>query len=463
MTNATAPTELGTEKISSLLKRYAIPAIIAMTASSLYNMVDSIFIGNMPGVGAYAISGLAVTFPLMNLGTALGTLVGVGSSTLVSMLLGQRNYEGARKVLSNSMTLNIIVGFIFAVAVLISLDPILLFFGASENTLPFAREYMTYILLGNVITHLYFGLNNLIRAGGNPKTAMGLTIFTVLFNAVLDPVFIYVFDMGIKGAAIATILCQLISLIYTLVFFSNKSRIVHFDRKVFGIDRHIAKSSLSIGVGPFLMNFASCIVSVFINTQLKTYGGDLAIGAYGIANRLTFIFLMIGMGFNQGMQPIAGYNWGAKQYSRVSRVFKQTAVCLTIVTVLCWLVSEFLPGPAVGIFTQDAELKTRSMYGLRMMNCMIWSVGFSMVSANFYQCLGMVKKSIFLSLSRQLLILVPLIYVLPFFFGENGVWYAFPISDIAALLIAAVCISRTLKEFSRLEDGEDISTIGNSD
>lgn len=458
MSNIAAPTELGTDKVSSLLKRYAIPAIIAMTASSLYNMVDSIFIGNMPSVGAYAISGLAVTFPLMNLGTALGTLVGVGSSTLISMLLGQRNYDGAKKVLTNALTLNIIVGLLFSIVVLIFLDPILLFFGASENTLPYAKDYMTYILIGNVVTHLYFGLNNILRASGNPKTAMGLTIFTVLFNAVLDPIFIYVFDMGIKGAAIATVLCQLISLMYSLRFFSNKSRVVHFDKKVLGIDKRIAKSTLSIGVGPFLMNFASCIVSIFINTQLKAYGGDLAIGAYGIANRITFLFLMIGMGFNQGMQPIAGYNYGAKLYSRVSQVFKQTAFCLTVVTTLCCLMSLLLPDAAVSIFTQDAVLQEKSAAGLRLMNCMIWSVGFSMVSANFYQCLGMVKKSIFLSLSRQLLILVPLIYTLPLFIGERGVWYAFPISDIAALVIAAILISRTLKEFSQLKDGEDIAT-----
>lgn len=454
--SSAAPTELGTEKVSSLLKRYAIPAIIAMTASSLYNMVDSIFIGNMPGVGAYAISGLAVTFPLMNLGTALGTLVGVGSSTLISMLLGQHNYDGAKKVLSNAATLNIIAGLLFSIVVLTFLDPILLFFGASENTLPYAKDYMTYILIGNVVTHLYFGLNNIIRASGNPKTAMGLTIFTVLFNAVLDPIFIYVFGMGIKGAAIATVLCQLISLIYSIRFFTNKTRVVHFDKKIFNIDRRIAKSIMSIGVGPFLMNFASCIVSVFINTQLKTYGGDLAIGAYGIANRITFIFLMIGMGFNQGMQPIAGYNWGAKQYSRVSQVFKQTAFCLTVVTTLCFLVSVFLPEPVVGIFTRDLELKEKAATGLRLMNCMIWSVGFSMVSANFYQCLGMVKKSVFLSLTRQLLILVPLIYALPLFMQEKGVWVAFPISDITALIIAAAFITRTLKEFSRLKDGEEV-------
>lgn len=453
--NEGAPLELGTEKVGTLLKRYAIPGIIAMTASSLYNMVDSIFIGHIPEVGAYAISGLAITFPIMNLSAAIGTLVGVGAATMISMLLGQRNYDTANKVLANVMTLNTIFGLVFGMGVLAFLDPVLMFFGASEATLPYARDYMTYILLGNIVTHLYLGLNSLIRASGNPKTAMGLTLFTVISNTILDPIFIFTFGMGIKGAAIATILCQMMALAYTLYFFSDKKRIIHFKRGAYGWDRKIAKASLSIGMGPFLMNFASCIVSLFINQQLKTHGGDLAIGAYGIANRITFFFLMICMGFNQGMQPIASYNWGARLYSRVRKVFWLTTGCMTVVTVICFLVSHLFPHVAVRLFTEDPTLEEHAIYGLKIMNMAIGIISINLVASNLYQNLGMVSKSIFLSLSRQLLILVPLLYLLPLSMNEAGVWYAFPISDIASFIISLTLITSTLRKFRNLKDGDE--------
>ena len=453
--NEGAPLELGTEKVGTLLKRYAIPGIIAMTASSLYNMVDSIFIGHIPEVGAYAISGLAITFPIMNLSAAIGTLVGVGAATMISMLLGQRNYSTANKVLANVMTLNTIFGLVFGLGVLAFLDPVLMFFGASEATLPYARDYMTYILLGNVVTNLYLGLNSLIRASGNPKTAMGLTLFTVISNTILDPIFIFTFGMGIKGAAIATILCQMMALAYTLYFFSDKKRIIHFKRGAYGWDRKIAKASLSIGMGPFLMNFASCIVSLFINQQLKTHGGDLAIGAYGIANRITFFFLMICMGFNQGMQPIASYNWGARQYSRVRKVFWLTTGCVTVVTVVCFLVSYLFPHVAVRLFTEDPKLEEHAINGLKIMNMAIGIISINLVASNLYQNLGMVSKSIFLSLSRQLLILVPLLYLLPLSMNEAGVWYAFPISDIASCIISLTLITSTLRKFRNLKDGDE--------
>ncbi|MBR3500421.1 MAG: MATE family efflux transporter [Bacteroidales bacterium] len=455
-----APTELGTERISTLLRKYAVPGIIAMIASSLYNMVDSIFIGHIPNVGAYAISGLAVTFPLMNLSTALGTLVGVGGQTMVSVLLGQKNYDGAQKVLSNVVSLNTIIGVVFTTLCLIFLDPILYFFGASENTLPFAREYMVIILLGNVITHLYFGLNGVIRASGNPKTAMGLTIFTVTANAILDPVFIYVFDLGVKGAAIATVICQALALAYTIIFFLDKKNFLHFGKRIFQLDRHIAKASLSIGLGPFLMHFASCFVSIFINQQLRKYGGDLSIGAYGISNRITFMFLMINFGFNQGMQPIASFNYGARQYKRVKEVFWLTTKWMCLMSVICFLVSEFLTTPAVRLFTEDSVMIEKADNALRLMNMMVWCVGFGMVSGNFFQSLGMVKKSIFLSLTRQLLFLVPLVYLLPLWLGENGVWLAFPVSDFLSVVCAAVLIINILRKFDKLNDGDDPSVLG---
>ena len=456
------PTELGTKSIKALLRQYAVPGIIAMTASSLYNMVDSIFIGHIPGSGPLAISGLAVTFPLMNISAALGTLVGVGAATMISVLLGQKNYEVAGKVLSNEVTLNTIVGLLFTVVTMIFMDPILLFFGASENTLPFARDYMMIIAAGNVITHLYFGLNSVIRSSGNPNLAMGLTLFTVISNAILDPVFIYILGMGIRGAAVATVLCQTLALAYTLWYFLDQKRFLHLNKKhIFRLDWRIAKDSLAIGMGPFLMNLASCIVVLFINNQLLKYGGDLAIGAYGIVNRISFLFAMVVVGFNHGMQPIAGYNYGARLYSRVREVYIRTAMWATIVVTVGFIVSEFFPGPAVSLFTDDPELKSLATKGLRMMNIVFPIVGFQMVTTNLFQCLGMVSKSIFLSLTRQLLFLVPCVYFLPAALGsEIGVWYSFPISDFLSSVLTAILAIGLLKKLGKLKDGDDPSILG---
>ncbi len=441
-----APLELGTEKISVLLRKYAIPAIIAMTASSLYNMVDSIFIGQ--GVGALAISGLAVTFPLMNLSTAFGTLVGVGGATMLSILLGQKSYFTANKVLGNVVTLNIIVGLLFMVAALAFLDPILYFFGASENTIGYARDYMEIILYGNIITHLYFGLNGAMRSTGNPRKAMGLTLFTVIFNTILDPIMIFGMDMGIKGAAWATVIAQFLALLVIMQHFSDRSRILHFEKGILRLSMRVAKDSLAIGFGPFLMHSAACLVTLFINQQLREYGGDLGIGAYGINNRITFMFVMLCMGFNQAMQPIAGYNYGAKLYGRVKDVYKLTVLCATIATSLCFIVSVFLPLPAVSVFTRDAELREVAMHGLRIMNIAFIFVGFQIVSTNLFQSLGMVRKSIFLSLSRQILCLIPLLYTLPISLGADGVWWSFPIADSISCLLTAYLVIRLNKKLT---------------
>ena len=463
MSNAAAPTELGTRPVGALLRQYAIPGIIAMTASSLYNMVDSIFIGHIPSVGSLSMAGLAVTFPLMNISTAFGTLVGVGASTMISVLLGQKNYPVAKRVLANEVTLNVISGFLFTLVTLLWMDPILRFFGASDATLPYARSYMTIIALGNAVTHLYFGLNNIVRSSGNPRLAMGLTLFTVTSNAILDPVFIFVLGLGIQGAAIATVLCQLMALTITFRYFLNPERFLNLPRKIreYRVDWRIAKDSLSIGMGPFLMNLASCIVVLFINQQLVKWGGDLALGAFGIVNRITFLFVMVVFGFNQGMQPIAGYNYGSRQYGRVREVYLKTALWATLVTTLGFLVSVFLPRPTASIFTNDPALLDMAANGLRLMNMVFPIVGFQMVTTNLFQCLGMVKKSIFLSLSRQLLFLLPCIYILPAILeSDAGVWYSFPISDSIAAIITAILGFALLRKLGRLKDGDDPSVLG---
>ena len=435
---------MGTERIPKLLKQYAVPAIIAMTASSLYNMVDAIFIGH--GVGPYAISGLALTFPFMNLAAAFGTLVGVGASTMASMLLGQKNYDIARKVLGNVVVLNFIIGLLFTIVALVFLNPILYFFGASENTISYAREYMEIILAGNVITHIYFGLNSLLRSAGHPKKAMAATIMTVLLNAVLDPLFIFTFDMGIRGAAVATILAQIVALILVVVWFCDKRELIHFERGIFRLEKRIVKDSIVIGLAPFMMNFVACFVVILINMRLKTYGGDLAIGAYGIVNRISFVFIMIVSGLTQGMQPIAGYNYGARQMSRVYEVLKKTLLYATVVLTIGFLIGELCPGLVVAIFTDDPELVEKSIKGMRLVVGMFPLVSLSMVIGNFFQSIGKPKQAIFLSLSRQLIFLIPSLWLLPLFFDIAGVWVSFMVSDFLASVVAVILLLNFIRK-----------------
>ncbi len=445
MTDKKIPTALGTEKVSKLLAQYAIPSIIAMTASSLYNMVDSIFIGQ--GVGAMAISGIAITFPLMNVAGAFGSLVGVGASTLVSVKLGQKDYDTARHVLGNVVDLNIGLGLLLTVVALIFLDPILYFFGASENTIPYARDYMQIILLGNVITHLYFGMNALLRASGHPKDSMYATIATVVVNTILDPIFIFGLDMGIRGAAVATVIAQTLSLMWQIKLFSNKNELLHFSRGIFRLKKRIVTASLSIGMAPFLMNLAACLVVILINKALMRTGGDYAIGAYGLVNRLVFVAVMVCVGLNQGMQPIAGYNYGAKLYSRVTEVLKLTVFWATLVTTTAFLLGELVPEVLIRIFTSDEELIRISVKALRIVVLVFPVVGFQMVTTNFFQSIGMAPKAIFLSLTRQLLFLLPCILILPEIYGENGVWYSMPISDLISTIVAGVMLWWQFRKF----------------
>ena len=445
MTAQKTPTALGTESIGKLLMQYAVPAIIAMTASSFYNMVDSIFIGH--GVGTMALSALALTFPLMNLGAAFGALVGVGAATLISVKLGQKDYDTAQRVLGNVFVLNILLGLAFTVIVFPFLNPILYFFGGSDETVEYARQFMEIILLGNVVTHLYLGLNAVLRASGHPKQAMYATIATVAINTILAPIFIFMFDWGIRGAAIATVSAQVIALLWQLKQFNNANELLHFRRGIFRLKRKIVFDSLAIGMSPFLMNLAACLIVILINQGLKKYGGDLAIGAFGIVNRLVFIVVMIVMGLNQGMQPIAGYNFGAKLYDRVNKVLKLTIIYATCVTTFGFLVGMLAPNLVVGIFTSDAELTELSATGLRITVMFFPIIGFQMVTSNFFQSIGMAGKAIFLSLTRQMLILLPCLLILPHFFGVAGVWYSMPVSDLLASLIALVMLVYQFRKF----------------
>lgn len=445
MTQKGNATLLGTESIGKLLMQYAIPAIIAMTASSLYNMVDSIFIGQ--GVGPLAISGLAITFPFMNLGAAFGAMVGVGASTMISVKLGQKDYSTAQTVLGNVITLNVIIGVVFSIITLLFLNPILYFFGASNDTIGYARDYMEIILLGNVVTHMYLGLNAVLRASGHPQKAMYATINTVIINTVLDPLFIYGFEWGIRGAAIATVIAQVISLGWQFRILTNKNELLHLRRGIYHLQNKIVRNIIAIGLSPFCMNVASCFIVIFINKGLKEYDGDLAIGAYGIVNRLVFICVMIVMGITQGMQPIAGYNYGAQQFQRVTKVLKFSIWGATAVTTFTFLVGELIPELAVSLFTTDEGLITRAATGFRIVVIFFPIVGFQMVTSNFFQSIGLANKAIFLSLTRQLLFLLPMLVILPLFMGANGIWWSMPISDCLASIVAGVLLYKQMKAF----------------
>ena len=440
--NKRATLELGTKPVGRLLWQYAAPAIVAMVASSLYNIVDSIFIGQ--GVGALAISGLAITFPFMNLSAAVGACIGVGASTYLSVKLGQKDYSMAQRILGTSLVLKIVTGIIFGALGILFLDPILYFFGATENTISYARDYMLVILLGNVFTHLYFGMNALLRATAKPRQAMYATLFTVALNTVLDPLFIYTFRMGIQGAALATILAQFIAMCWQLWLFSNPKELIHFRRGIYGLDKTIIRNILAIGISPFSMNACACIIVIIINTALVRHGGDLAVGAYGIANRIGFLFFMIVMGINQGMQPIAGYNYGARQWDRMLHVLKLSMIFATLVMAIGWLVGELLPYPCARLFTRDEELIAIAARGIRINMLVFPMIGSQAVITNFFQSIGKAKISIFLSLSRQMIFLLPLLIILPPIMGVDGVWVALPASDTVAFTVCGrLCLPPT--------------------
>lgn len=428
------PTELGTEKVFTLLVRYAVPAIIAMAAASTYNIIDSIFVGQ--GVGDMAISGMAVASPFMNLSTALGAMVGVGASTVISVRLGQGKYETAQQVLGNTISLNVIIGILFTAICLPLLDPILMLFGASEATLPYARDYMRVILIGNMITHSYFGLNAVLRSAGHPRTAMYCTFLTIILNTILDPLFIFTFKWGIEGAAWATILSQAVSLGVQLKLFSRKSELLHLRRGIYKLRADIVRQTLAIGLSPFLVNSCSCLVVLICNNRLLQFGGDMAIGAYGIVNRVLFFFITIVIGLIQGMQPIVGYNWGAHLNNRVWAVLSYGMIGGSIITTCAFLVAELIPGVVVQAFGAGPELTSLSEHGFRIIAALFPIVGIQMVIGNFFQSIGHAGKSIFLSLTRQLLFLIPLLALLPEWWGLDGVFWAMPASDIISFFVA---------------------------
>lgn len=445
MDNKRAALELGTKPVGQLLWQYALPAIVAMSASSLYNIIDRAMIGQI--VGPEAIAGLGITFPFMNLSAAFGAAVGVGSSACISVKLGQKDYQTAGHLLGNTITLNLIIGLSFMLICLLFLDPILLFFGASDVTLPYARSFMTIILLGNVITHMYFGLNAVLRAAGKPKHAMYSVLFTVAMNIVLVILFVWWFRWGIQGAALATVTSQTMAMCWQIKLFSNKNEILHLKRGIYKLKKQLVTNIVAIGISPFLMNVTSCVIVIFMNNQFVHYGGDMAVGAYSIANSVVMMFFMFVMGVCQGMQPIVGYNYGAEKYDRMLRCLFLAIGCATAILLVGWGLSMLFPRQIARIFTTDATLIELAARGIRLDMLVFFVVGSQATITHFFQSIGKVKVSIFLSLSRQLFLLLPMAYVFPLFWELDGVWYSMPASDFLSFAMTIPMLMWYMKKF----------------
>lgn len=448
------PHILGKESIGKLLLQYSIPAIIGMTLTSLYNIIDSIFIGH--GVGALAISGLAITFPLMNLLVAFCTLVGVGGATLSSIRLGQKDKKGAEDILGNVAILCVINAIFYGGLAFIFLEPILFFFGASEATLPYARDFMQVILLGSPISYVMIGLNNIMRATGYPKKAMLSSMLTVGCNIILAPIFIFVLNWGIRGAALATICSQFIGMLWVLYHFYSPKTYIRFQRHSMRLKQHIIANIFAIGMSPFVMNVCACCIVIFINNRLLNYGGDMAIGAFGILNRIQMLFVMIVMGITMGMQPITGYNYGAQHFDRVKRTLKLGITAGCIITTLGFIIGELFPGIFVGMFTDNHELTDEATLALRIGILSFPVVGAQIVITQFFQSIGKARISIFLSLSRQLLFLLPGLAFLPPFYGVEGVWFSMPLSDALAFAVAALMLAY---HYKKKMSGTDLRTV----
>jgi putative MATE family efflux protein len=451
-------TQLGQESVGKLLLKFSIPAIIGMIVNALYNIVDRIFVGR--GVGPLAISGIAVAFPIMIVGMAFGMLVGMGATALISIRLGQQKKDEAEKILGNAFILNIIISVILTVIGLIFLKPILTTFGASPEVLSYAVDYTSVILIGTTLGNTAFSMNNMIRAEGSPKIAMLTMLIGAILNTILTPLFIYVFDLGIKGAALGTILSQAVSAAWVLSYFFSKKSMMKIRRKNLTLDKDIIKGIFSIGVSPFAMQIAASLITILLNRSLVTYGGDLAIAAIGIINSVAMLILMPVFGINQGVQPIIGYNYGAKQYDRVKQALKLAIIAATGVSTLGWIFIQLFPEAIMKVFSKDnQELVEIGARGLRIFLIMLPIIGFQIVSANYFQSVGKAKHSMFLSLSRQVIILLPMVLILPRFFALNGVWAAGPTADFLSSLITGVFLFIEVKHLNKSHAQSDETIV----
>ena len=447
---------LGTESVGKLLLKYSVPAIIGMLVNALYNVVDRIFIGNIPGVGPLAITGVGVTMPIMSITLAFAMLIGIGCTTNISIKLPQGKKEDAQKIIGNGITLSIIISLILSIIGIVFGNQILHLFGASDQTLYYAKSYIYIILAGTVFNTLGFTLNNTIRGDGNPKLAATIMVVGCITNVILDAVLIFVFNLGIQGAAIATVISQIVTALWGLMYYVKGKSNLTFEKSSLKLDKSLVKSIIAIGIAPFSMQIATSLVQVISNNALKMYGGDLAIGAMATISSISMIFLMPIFGLNQGSQPIIGFNYGAKQYDRANKAFKISALISIVILTAGWVLVQLSPETVIGMFNKDPKLMDISVNGIRIYLFMIPIIGISITGSNYIQSVGKAKIATVLSLLRQVILLIPMILILPNFFGLNGVWYASPISDFLSTAITAYILYRELKSYKKEEKAETI-------
>ena len=436
---------LGTEKIGKLIWKYSLPAIVGTVVMALYNIIDRIFIGQ--GVGPLAISGLALTFPFMILLMAFGMLIGAGSAARISITLGENNREKAEKILGNAFTLTLIISGTVVILSYIFMSDLLRLFGGTEKTIRYAEDFMRIIIPGGIFSALSFGFNNIMRASGYPKKAMYTMIICAILNAVLDPEFIFWFHWGIQGAAMATNISYFVGTVWVLSHFMKKDSNLRFKRKNFRLEKDIVMSIISIGLSPFSMQLAASFVIILVNATLIHYGGDLAIGAFGIINSINTLIVMVIIGLNQGTQPIIGYNFGAKLYDRMFRTLKYAVIIATGLTTIGFITGTFIPSFMASMFTRDIELQAIATKALRISVIMFPIIGFQIVVTNFFQSIGKARISIFLSLTRQFLFLVPCLLILPPIYGLTGAWSAMPVSDGFSTIISMITIFYYIRNF----------------
>ena len=437
-----------TKSVNKLVWDYALPAIVGMIVSALYNIVDRIFLGH--GVGSLAMSGLAITFPVMILTSSLGILVGTGASSRISLALGQKNKQHAEQILGNSLLLLVVFNIIITVVFLIFLKPILMAFGASELTFPYARDYLQIIIPGNIFVSTCFCFNNMMRVSGYPKKAMYTMFIGAGCNVVLTPIFIFVLGMGIRGTAISTVISMCIGTIFVMRHFVQPDSLIRLKKRHIRLDLAIITAIVSIGFSPFLMQVAGTFVAALMNTQLMRYGEDLAVGAFSIYNSLSMLIVMVAIGLNQGMQPIIGYNYGAKNYGRVKETLYYGLKVATVVTSIGWGIGMFMPQLFASAFTSDPQTLALAERGIRIATVAFPVIGFQIVVSSYFQSIGQAKKSIILSLTRQILFLIPALLILPRFLGLDGVWVANPVSDVISAVVAGGFLVHLTRELNGL-------------
>lgn len=437
---------LGQEKISKLLWEFSLPAIIGMVVNALYNVVDSIFVGN--GVGDIGLTAVTIAFPIMIILMAIGMLIGIGASTLVSIRLGEQNRQEAEVILGNAFSLMVVAVLATTVAALVFLDELLVFLGAEPHVLPYAREFTRIILLGSIFMHIGFGFNNIIRAEGNPRTAMATMLIAAVLNFSLNPLFIFVFQLGIAGSALATVAAQAVAAAWVLRHLISDQGVLKLRRSNLRLDKNIVWDICKIGLSPFLMQIAASVVTVLYNFSLLSYGGDVAVAAIGVINRVSMLILMPIFGISQGVQPILGYNYGAKNYDRVIEVMKLGTYAATAVSVLGFAITQLFAPQIIRLFNDNPDLIAMGAGGLKIFLAMLPIIGFQVIGSTYFQAAGKAGYAIFLSMSRQVIILIPAILLLPTVLGLEGIWLAQPVSDFLSFLVTALYLWLELRKLS---------------